>query len=118
MEYPVIIEQFNDVWRAVIPTLADLSVEGSSFDEALRNARQAAEDYLSKVVVTTIEVGASQSQPLNPRSAQNWIRSAGMFVGDEDAMSQHIEEIYAERKRQLEEVEREYELQDRNENGQ
>lgn len=117
MEYPVIVEQCNDVWRAVIPTLADLSAEGSSFDEALRNAKQAAEDYLSKVVVTTIEVGAPQPQPLNPRSPQNWIRSAGMFVGDEDAMLRHIEEIYAERKRQREEVEREYDLQDHNENG-
>ncbi len=62
MQYPVIVEQKNGVWRAVIPTLADLSVEGASFDEALRNVRQAAEAYLVNVVVTTIEISAPQLQ--------------------------------------------------------
>jgi hypothetical protein len=35
-----------------------------------------------------------------------------MFVGDEEAMLQHIEEIYAERRRQREEAEREADLAD------
>ena len=48
MEYPVIVEQKNGVWRAVIPVLADLSAEGASRDEAMKNAQRAAEDYLSK----------------------------------------------------------------------
>jgi predicted RNase H-like HicB family nuclease len=117
MEYPVIVEQSEGVWRAVLPTLADLSAEGSSFDEALSNARRAAEDYLSKVVLTTIEVNGASSPP-HSRSPRNWIESAGMFVGDEEAMLQHIEEIYAERRRQREEVEREYDLLDSAENGQ
>jgi hypothetical protein len=29
MEYPVIVEQKNGIWRAVIPALADLSAEGA-----------------------------------------------------------------------------------------
>ncbi len=117
MQYPVIVEQSKGVWRAVLPTLADLSAEGSSFDEALSNARQVAEDYLSKVVLTTIEVSAPSS-PSHSRSPRNWIESAGMFAGDEEAMLQHIEEIYAERRRQREEVEREFDLLDSPENGQ
>src|SRR5690242_16988977 len=99
MQYPVIVEQSEGVWRAVLPTLADLSAEGSSFDEALSNARRAAEDYLSKVVLTTIEVNA-QSSSTHSRSPRNWIESAGLFVGDEEAMLRHLEEIYTERRRQ------------------
>jgi hypothetical protein len=32
MEYPVIVENNNGVYRALIPALADLSAEGSSYD--------------------------------------------------------------------------------------
>lgn len=71
MRYPVIVEQKNGVWRAVIPTLADLSAEGASFDEALRNAQQAAEAYLVNVVVTTIEISAPQSRSADLHSPQN-----------------------------------------------
>jgi len=110
MEYAVIVEQKNGTWRAVIPALPDLSAEGTSYDEAVSNIKQAAETYLSKVVVTTVEVGAPESLSSNRRSAKNWLRSAGKFVGDEEAMLQHIEEIYAERRRQREEVEREIDL--------
>ena len=56
MEYPVIVEQRNGVWRAVIPALFDLSAEGASCDEATENAQRAAEAYLSKVEVTAIKV--------------------------------------------------------------
>jgi predicted RNase H-like HicB family nuclease len=41
----------------VIPALSDLSAEGSSYDEAIHNARHAAEVFLSRVRVTTIELG-------------------------------------------------------------
>ena len=40
----------------VSPALSDLSAEGSSYDEAVHNARHAAEVFLSKVRVTTIEL--------------------------------------------------------------
>jgi hypothetical protein len=40
----------------VIPALSDLTAEGSSYDEAVHNARHAAEVFLSKVRVTTIEL--------------------------------------------------------------
>jgi predicted RNase H-like HicB family nuclease len=60
MQYPVIVEQTNGFWRAVIPALAGLSAEGASLDDALQNARQAAEAYLANVVMTTIEIGTTQ----------------------------------------------------------
>lgn len=107
MQYPVIVEQKNGRWRAVIPALSDLSADGASYDEAVDNAQRAAEAYLAQVVLTTIEVNAPPSKPLNPRRPQTWIQSAGKFKGDEAAMRQHIEEIYAERRRQREAAERE-----------
>lgn len=53
MEYPVIVERNNGTWRAFIPGLNDLGGQGASRDEAVQNARRAAEEYLSKVEVTT-----------------------------------------------------------------
>jgi hypothetical protein len=51
-----------------------------------------------------------QNPKLDRRSPRIWLETAGRFVGDEEAMWRHIEEIEAERKRQREEVEREYDL--------
>jgi predicted RNase H-like HicB family nuclease len=107
MEYPVIIEHKHGVWHAFIPALADLSAEGATRDEAVRNAQRAAEAYLSSGHVATITVTLPQEQSLRPGSPQAVLKAAGMFEGDEEAMLQHIEEIYAERRRQREEVERE-----------
>jgi predicted RNase H-like HicB family nuclease len=107
MQYPVIVEQKDGVWRAVIPALSDLAAEGASRDEAVHNVQRAAEVYLSAVEVTTIEVNVPGEENLRPGSPQAVLKAAGMFVGDEEAMLQHIEEIYAERRRQREEVERE-----------
>ncbi len=47
MEYPLFVERKDGVWRAFIPALAGLSVEGASREEVVRNAQQAAEEYLS-----------------------------------------------------------------------
>lgn len=114
MEYAVIVEQKNGTWRAVIPALPDLSAEGASRDEAVVNAHCAAEDYLSNVEVVTIKIGIpnQQSSQRNPRpgSPQSVLQLAGKFAGNEEAMLQHIEEIYAERRKQREEVEREIDL--------
>lgn len=105
MQYSVIVENKNNNWRAFIPALADLAAEGTSKDEAINNAKKAAEDYLSSVEVTTIEVNLPNEAELRPDSPQAWLRDAGAFVGDEEAMLQHIEEIYVERRRQREEAE-------------
>jgi predicted RNase H-like HicB family nuclease len=117
MQYPVIVEQTNGVWRAVLPTLADLSAEGTSFDDAVQNARQAAEDYLAKVVVTSIEVNTPSVTNPNQRSPQNWIASAGMFKGDEATMWQHLEEIDAARRHESEKLGREYDRLEAGEGG-
>ncbi len=105
MEYPVLVEQNNGVWRAVIPALSDLSAAGSSYDEAVANARLAAETFLSKVRVTVIELNVP-AQKLRRGSPQAVLQAAGKFKGDEAAMLQHIEEIYAERRRERGELER------------
>ena len=109
MRYPVIVEQKNGHWRALVPSLPNLTADGATCDEAVRNAQRAAEEYLSQVVVATIDVETPHDKSRNPRDPQTWIQSLGKFKGDEEAMQQHIEEIYAERRRQREEAEREAE---------
>lgn len=111
MEYAVIVEQQNEIWRAVIPTLSDLAAEGASYEEAVQNAKQAAAEYLSRVRVATIAVNHSP-QPFRPGSKQAVLRAAGRFQGDEEAMQQHIEEIYAERRRERERLAQEAALPD------
>ena len=67
-----------------------------------------AQQWKAKVEIATIEVATPQM--IRPDSPQAWLQSAGKFKGDEEAMQEHIAEIYAERKRQREEVERELDL--------
>lgn len=112
MEYAVIVKHENGIYRALIPTLPNLFAEGASYDEAIQRAQEAAEAYLAQATVTTIEVETPPMRPLNPRSPQTWISSAGKFKGDEAAMQQHIAQIYAERRRQCEKAESDPDLSD------
>jgi len=99
VEYPVIVEQRNGVWRAVIPALSDLSAEGASRDEAMENAQRAAEDYLSKVEVTTIKVLLPREETLRPGSPQALLKEIQAFADDEEALREHFDEIIKERLR-------------------
>ncbi len=102
MEYTVLIEQRDGVWHALIPALADLEAEGASRDEALSNAQQAAEGYLSSVEVTSITVNRPQEGPRQPGHPQNLLKALEMFSGDEEALREHFEEIAQERQKQHE----------------
>jgi predicted RNase H-like HicB family nuclease len=104
MEYPVIVEQRNGVWRAVIPALADLSAEGASRDEAMKNAQRAAEDYLSKVEVTTIKVPLPREHSPRAGSPQALLKELEAFASDQEALREHFEEIVKGRQRQREEA--------------
>ena len=106
MQYSVIVEQVNGHYRATIPALMDLMAEGKTRNEALKNVWRSAEARLAKVEIATIEV-STPPQMIRPDSPQAWLQSAGKFKGDEEAMQEHLAEIYAERKRQREEIERE-----------
>jgi len=167
--YDVIVERRNGVYHASVPTLPNISVEASSRDEVVANAKKAIEDFFKSAEVTTVavevpdsgfpfadrwihqagiqrqdltdplyqeylaelarekqrqreeaepEVDAEQLEMnrrnpnLDRRSPRIWLETAGLFVGDEEAMWRHIEEIEAERNRQREEVDREYDLLD------
>ena len=73
----------------------------------MRNAQRAAEDYLSRVEVTTIKVPLPREQPPNsgrPQSPHALLSELEAFVGDGDALREHFEEIAAERQRQREEA--------------
>jgi predicted RNase H-like HicB family nuclease len=109
MQYSVILEKVNGHYRATIPALIDLMAEGKTRDEALQNVYRTAETRLAKIEIATIEMSVPQA--LRPDSPQAWLLAAGKFKGEEEAMKEHIDEIYAERKRQREEVERELDLE-------
>lgn len=106
MEYPVIIEQKNGVWRAVIPALSDLAAEGASRDEAFLRARLAAEEYLSSVEILTIKVNLPQTETIRNGSPQSLLKALEAFTGDEDALREHFDEIARERQRQRDEARR------------
>jgi predicted RNase H-like HicB family nuclease len=117
MEYLVIVEQENGVYRARIPNFPDLTAEGTTRDEAVRNVERAIRNYLAGFEVTTIRVDVPVREARRYSTAQDVLRAAGKFKGDEEAMLQHIEEIYAERRRQREEVEREIDEEERKARG-
>lgn len=100
MEYSVIVERNNGVYKALIPELPALSAEGRSSDEAVRNVRQAAQDYLATVEIRKIHVDIPQRYS----TARDWIEAAEAFAGDEEALREHFAEIEAERQRQREEA--------------
>lgn len=107
MEYPVIVERKNGVYKALIPDLSDLSAEGSTSDEAVQNVQRAAEVYLSNVELRTIQVRIPSAPSTRFSTAQDWIEAAGIFSPDDELYQQYRAEIEAERKRQYEEAARE-----------
>ena len=106
MQYSVIVENKDGVWRAFIPALADLSAEGTSEDEAVNNAKLEAEKYVSAVKIKTIEINLGQEQSRGYSTSQELLEALENYVGDEDALREHFEEIAKERQRQREEAQR------------
>ena len=106
MEYPVLVGRRDGLWRAFIPALGDLAAEGASRDEAVRNARRAAEEFLSKFEITTIEVDTSQNSISRPDSALSLLGALEAFADDGDALREHFDQIAAERQCQREEARR------------
>jgi len=100
MEYPVIVEKNNGVYRALIPTLADLSAEGLSLDEAVQKVRDAAEAYLATVELRTIDIQAPKTSAQPYSTAQDWLVALKVFEGDESALNEHFAEIKDERQKQ------------------
>ncbi len=101
MEYPVIVERKNGIYKALIPDLSDLSAEGSTSDEAVQNVQRAAEAYLSRVELRTLHLPV---QPKRFSTAQDWINAAGIFSPEDKLYQEYRAEIEAERKRQYEEA--------------
>jgi predicted RNase H-like HicB family nuclease len=106
MEYPVIVERNNGIFKARIPNLPDLSAEGSTSDEAVLNVQYAARNYLARVEMRMIQVPTPEIQLHKYSTARDWIEASEAFIGDEDAIREHFAEIEAERQRQREEAQR------------
>jgi predicted RNase H-like HicB family nuclease len=108
MNYSVIIEKRDGVFRAMIPALPNLTAESATRDDALLKARRAAESYLADVEVVNIQVG-QEPGGLRPSSPQAWLRTEPLFP-DDDLFRQHLAEIAAEKELQRQEAEREADL--------
>lgn len=74
MRYTMIVECENGLYWARIPSLAELSAEGTTLEEAIKGAQQEATSYLSRVAVATIEVDLPE---LHLGNAQAWLDAAG-----------------------------------------
>ena len=106
MEYPVIVERKNGIYKALIPDLPALSAEGASSDEAVFNVQRAAKEYLATVELRKIQIELPLELPQNFSTARDWIEAGGIFSPDDELYKQHWAEIEAERKRQYEEANR------------
>src|SRR5688572_22134924 len=106
MQYSVIVENKDGTWRAFIPALADLSAEGTSEDDAVNKAKLEAEKYLSAVKIKTIEVNPQQQSSRPYSTSQELLEALDNFVGDEEVLREHFEEIAKERQRQREEAQK------------
>ena len=108
MQYPVIIEQLNGHYRATIPTLMNLMAEGNTRDDALDQVSRAAEVYLQKIEVTTIDV-AAPARIVRRDSPQAWLNAAGGVDPTDALYQEYLAELAAEKQRQREEAEAEAE---------
>jgi predicted RNase H-like HicB family nuclease len=105
MQYPVLIEQKNGAYHAVIPALANLSAEGDSAVEALQKVQQAAQEFLASVTVASVELPSVEDQTLRPGSPQSVLKALEVFRGDEEALREHFAEIAAEREQERDALE-------------
>jgi predicted RNase H-like HicB family nuclease len=91
MEYAVIVERKNGIYKARIPNLPDLSAEGSTSDEAVLNVQCAARNYLARVEVRTIQVPTPEIQFQKYSTARDWIEASERQRQREEAQRQDDE---------------------------
>jgi predicted RNase H-like HicB family nuclease len=99
--YDVLVERRNGNFRALIPALPDIVVEGATRDEALVNAK-AAQRYLQGVEVATVQLVEYRSPERGLSTVDDLLAVAGLFKGDETVMQRHLTAIYTERRRERE----------------
>ncbi|NOT60945.1 MAG: hypothetical protein HOP19_12070 [Acidobacteria bacterium] len=102
--YEVLVERQNGHFRALIPTLPNVVAEGATRDEAVVNAKELAQRYLLNVESAIIQLADPVFRSEGLSKVEDLLAVAGLFSGDEAAMQQHIEDIYAERRRQRDEA--------------
>jgi predicted RNase H-like HicB family nuclease len=76
--YDVIVERNNGHFRALFPSLPNISAEGATRDEAIAAATVAARQYLRKVEITTVHLAESIT------SQQDYQQSLADLAGDKE----------------------------------
>jgi predicted RNase H-like HicB family nuclease len=112
--FDVIVQRKNGIYRATAPSLLNLATEGKTRDEALHRMQEAIEDFFksAEVVTVSVDVPALEYRPY--ATANDHLRDQALYshAEDEDIEARHIKEIYAERRREREECERELDLEE------
>lgn len=112
--FDVIVHRKNGAYRAIVPSLLNLTTEGKTRDEALHRMQEAIEDFFksAEVVTVSIDVPALEYRPY--ATANDHLRDQALYsyAEDEDMEARHVKEIYAERRREREERERELDLEE------
>jgi predicted RNase H-like HicB family nuclease len=78
MRYTVFLRQYDGQHYAVVPLLPSCSAQGRTREEVLHNVKEAIEETLANMDITTVEVGL----PSQPATANRWLETAGMFQDD------------------------------------
>ena len=108
MNYSVIIEKHDGIFRAVIPALSNLTAEGPTRKDAISQAERAAESYLAGVEIVNLEI-EKEATTFRRSSPQAWLRTEPLFPDDE-LFRQYLAEIEAEKELQRQEAVREADL--------
>jgi hypothetical protein len=105
--YQVLVEKAPDgFFSATVIGVPECTAEGATKEEALENASARLKERLARGELFTIEGPPAQAanelnipvEHLRRGSPRSVLKAAGRFLGDEQAMQQHIDEIYAERR--------------------
>lgn len=110
--YDVIVERHNGVYRATVPTLPNLSAEGATRDEAVAQAKNAIEEFFksAEVVTVAVDVPANEFRPYT--NGYDLLRWMALHSRPATELDEQFEaELAAEKQRQREEAELEYEIE-------
>ncbi len=102
--YDVIVRLVNNVYVAVVPALPGIRVEGTTRDDALFRVKQAIEDYFKSAEVVSLPIDVPVIEFRPHATANDELRAAALTQATDDIDAEQLVDIYAERRRQREEM--------------
>jgi predicted RNase H-like HicB family nuclease len=112
--FDVIVHRWNGAYRASVPSLPHITTEGATRDDALIKAQEAIEAYFDTAEVVTLSMDVPVMEFRPSATANDHLRREALYPWPEDdeVNAQHLIDIYAERRRDGEERQREFEIEE------